>query len=156
MAQSEEQSPSITLVRRIAASPERVFAAFLQPEVIMQWWGPDDGPTLSARTDPRVGGHFAVAFETMDGRRFENSGEYLVIEPPSRLIMRFQSSWTPGVRSVVTVIVKANGTGSELTVRHDDFEDAPNTLTHAEGWAGTLDKLVRTLGGGAPSSSNFC
>src|SRR5262249_10177578 len=136
---------------RLTASPERVFAAFLQPDVIMKWWGPDDGPTLSARTDPRVGGRFAVAFQTLDGRRFDISGEYLVFEPPSRLVMSWETSATPGVRSVVTVRIAADGAGSELTVRHDNFVDVPTNYSHAQGWTGALDKLVRAVDGATAS-----
>ena len=44
-----KQLPSLTLVRRIKASPAKVFAALTQPEQMVQWWGPDAGPTLVRR-----------------------------------------------------------------------------------------------------------
>jgi uncharacterized protein YndB with AHSA1/START domain len=151
MAEPTRHIPSITLVRRIAAPPEKVFAAFLEPELIMKWWGPDAGPTLFARTDPKVGGRFHVAFERLDGQRFENVGEYLVIEPPSRLVMSWEWSVTPGLSSVVTVMIKADGAFSELTVIHDQFVDAEMRDRHALGWVGALDKLVRTVEAAAGS-----
>lgn len=40
--------PSVTIVRTIKASPTRVWAAITQPKLMMQWWGPDAGPTLRA------------------------------------------------------------------------------------------------------------
>ena len=41
--------PSVTIVRRIKASPAKVWGAITQPELMMQWWGPDAGPTISPR-----------------------------------------------------------------------------------------------------------
>ena len=48
--------PSVTIVRRIKAPPAKVYAAITQPKLMMQWWGPDAGPTLSAEADVRPGG----------------------------------------------------------------------------------------------------
>ena len=42
--------PSLTLVRRMKAPPERVFAALTRPEMLVQWWGPD--PTPPTFVDP--------------------------------------------------------------------------------------------------------
>ena len=64
--------PGVTLVRRIKAPPQTVFAAFVEPARILKWWGPDAGSTLLAETDVRVGGRFRVVFETLDGERHEN------------------------------------------------------------------------------------
>ena len=43
--------PSVTIVRRIKAAPAKVWAAITQSELMMQWWGPDAGPTLSVVAD---------------------------------------------------------------------------------------------------------
>lgn len=39
---------SLTLVRRIRARPETVFAAMTEPGGIAHWWTPDAGPVLIA------------------------------------------------------------------------------------------------------------
>ena len=49
---------SLTLVRRIAAHPSIVFDALTTSEGIASWWGPDDGPVLTAQSDVRVGGGY--------------------------------------------------------------------------------------------------
>lgn len=139
--------PSLTLVRRIKAAPRTVFAAFVEPAKIMKWWGPDAGPTLAAETDVRVGGRFRVLFETLDGVRHENRGEYLEIEPPARLVMAWWWASTPERRSRVTVSIRPISDGSELTIHHEMFFDAATRDDHLSGWNGTLDKLERLLGG---------
>ncbi len=67
---------SLTIVRRIRASPAIVFDALTQPEQIAQWWGPDAGPVLIAETDRRTGGRFRVRFRMLDGSEHESSGSY--------------------------------------------------------------------------------
>jgi uncharacterized protein YndB with AHSA1/START domain len=138
--------PSLTLVRRIKAPPRTVFAAFVEPTHIMKWWGPDAGPTLAAETDVRVGGRFRVMFETLDGERHENRGEYLEIEPPVRLVMAWWWAATPERRSRVTVSIRPISDGSELTIQHEMLFDVATRDNHLWGWNGTLDKLERVLG----------
>lgn len=35
--------PSVTIVRRIRASPAKVYAALTEPAQMLQWWGLDAG-----------------------------------------------------------------------------------------------------------------
>lgn len=46
-----DRLPSLVLVRRIKAPPAKVWAAITRPELMMQWWGPDAGPTLDGGTE---------------------------------------------------------------------------------------------------------
>ena len=55
--------PSLTIVRRIKATPAKVYAALTEPAKMMRWWGPDAGPTLSAEADVRPGGRLSVVPE---------------------------------------------------------------------------------------------
>jgi uncharacterized protein YndB with AHSA1/START domain len=137
--------PGLTLVRRIKASPQTVFAAFVEPAHILKWWGPDAGPTLLAETDVRVGGRFRVVFETLDGERHENGGEYLEIDPPARLVMAWWWASTSERRSRVTVSIRPINSGSELTVRHEMLFDEAARDSHLWGWNGALDKLERLV-----------
>ena len=51
--------PSLTLKRRLNASPEKVFAAWTKPETLAIWFGPGHCTSIEARIDLRVydGGH---------------------------------------------------------------------------------------------------
>jgi uncharacterized protein YndB with AHSA1/START domain len=140
-------APSLTYVRRIRATPAKVWNAFVDPRELVHWWGPDAGPTLSAETDVRVGGAFKIAFRTMDGERYENQGEYLELDPPRHLVMSWWFSATPGVRSRVTVSIEPIDDGVEVTVKHDGFSDEGMRITHEKGWAGALDKMAARVEG---------
>ena len=65
---------SLTVVRRIKASPRRCYDAFTRPEMIARWWGPDGGPVLLAEADARVGGAYRIRFQTLDGETHEMMG----------------------------------------------------------------------------------
>ena len=61
---------------RIAAQPQTVFDCLTDPELYLQWMG------RSADLEPRPGGLFRVDINGNNVAR----GEYVVLEPPSRLI----------------------------------------------------------------------
>lgn len=137
-----------TLVRRIAARPAIVFDALVTAEGIGAWWGPDDIPTISAASDPNVGGRFEVRFRTADGREHVCAGEFLEIERPERLVMSWR--WTSGgvddERERVSRLefrLRAIDTGTELTLVHAGLATEASATSHEGGWAGALDKLTR-------------
>jgi uncharacterized protein YndB with AHSA1/START domain len=138
-------APSLKHVRRMRAAPERVFQAFIDPREIVHWWGPDQGPVLSAETDVRVGGRFRVAFRTMDGELHESCGEYLEIDAPRRLVMAWWWSVTPNLRSQVTVSIDPIDEGARVTLLHEGFADTESRDLHETGWASTLDKMATRL-----------
>lgn len=133
----------LTLVRRIAARPSVVFEALSTPEGIASWWGPDAGPVLVAECDARVGGQFRVRFRMLDGSEHESHGEFLIVEPPGRLAMTFQ--WVGDTDdtgpSRIDIQVREVHGGSELMFTHSGLRDDEVRDSHAEGWAGALDKL---------------
>lgn len=139
---------SLTIVRRIAARPSILFDALTTPEGIACWWGPDDGPVLLAETDIRVGGRFRVRFRMLDGSEHESSGEYLEVEKPVRLAMRWR--WTSGGEpeeaegeSRIEIDLRPIETGTELTFTHARLKNEASRISHEEGWSGALDKLER-------------
>jgi uncharacterized protein YndB with AHSA1/START domain len=138
-------APSLTYVRRIRTTPSRAWNAFVDPRELLHWWGPDAGPTISAETDVRVGGAFKIVFRTAAGEQFESHGEYLEVDPPSRLVMSTWFSITPQIRSRVTVSIVAIDHGVEVTVTHDGFSDQDLPITHEDGWKGALAKMVARL-----------
>lgn len=136
-----------TCVRRIAARPSTVFGALTTPEGMATWWCPDDGPVLSAASDPKVGGRFRVRFRKLDGSEHECTGEFLEIEEPRRIVMSFE--WIFGGVpeeqervSRVELRLRLIDTGTELTVIHSGLYDESSAANHRGGWGTSLDKLV--------------
>ena len=50
--------PSLTLKRRLKATPSEVYAAWTDPAKVVKWFGPDAGPVKDAEIDARVGGRY--------------------------------------------------------------------------------------------------
>ncbi len=136
------------LVRRIAARPAVVFDALVTAGGIASWWGPDDLPVLSATAEPRVNGRFRVRFRRFDGSEHECTGEFLEITRPERVVMSWQ--WDEGGDAVeagntsrLEFILRAIDTGTELTLIHSALRTEAAARSHAGGWAGALEKLLR-------------
>jgi uncharacterized protein YndB with AHSA1/START domain len=138
---------SLTLVRRIRARPETVFAAMTEPEGIGHWWGPDAGPVLIAETDIRVGGAFRVRFRMLDGSEHESFGTYLEVDPPRRLAMTWQWMDENDPQSRVEIDLRPVPEGTELTFTHARLPDEETRCSHLKGWTGSLDKLQRLFSG---------
>jgi uncharacterized protein YndB with AHSA1/START domain len=132
---------SVTIVRTIEAPPEAVFAAFVQPDKIALWWGPDDGPVLSAEIDARVGGRFHIRFRLAeDGSEHGSSGTFEVFDPPRRLVMSWAWDDETGPESRLDVVFRAVAAGTEVTLVHSRLDDA-KVRGHEKGWNGAFDKL---------------
>ena len=136
--------PSLTLKRHFNASPEKIYAAWTDPEEILKWFGPGDGPVTLAETDLRSGGRYAIAFKE-DGAEHHVSGVYREVAPNERLVFTWTWQAMPDLTSLVTVLVKPDGDGALLTLIHEQFADEPLRDLHRTGWTGCLESLERYL-----------
>ena len=133
--------PSVTLVRRIKASPARVYAAITQPEQMVQWWGPDAGPTLRAEADVRPGGRFSIVFRVLSGEEYNPTGVYREVVPEKKLVFTWEWAGRQDQESLVTFLLKPLAGGTELTLIHEGLPDEDARRSHETGWSGWLDKL---------------
>lgn len=134
--------PSLTLKRRIKASPEKVYAAFTDPVVMRQWWGPSaDYKILLAEADVRVGGRFRVIMQDPSGEKDDVSGTYKEVVENEKLVFSWAWITTPERESLVTVTITKTDDGSMLMLYHSQFFDEAARDGHNEGWSGALDKL---------------
>jgi uncharacterized protein YndB with AHSA1/START domain len=140
-------TPSLTLVRRLRAAPERVFEAWLDPAMLAQWFGPHRTHAEDVACDPRVGGGFSVTIvEDADvrsgiGARHVARGRYREITPPARIV--FDWWWEASAErvSLVTVTLRAIAGGTELSLRHTRFVDEASAARHVRGWTESLERL---------------
>ena len=137
--------PSLTIKKRIKATPEKVYAAWTDPQKLTQWFGPDEGKVVSATTDLRVGGRFRVVFHTMDGEQHDVSGVYDAVVPNEKLSFSWAWRTMPERESHVTLTFKREDDGTLLTLFHEQFADEAARDGHQQGWTGALDKLERLL-----------
>ena len=137
--------PSLTLKRRLKAAPEKVYAAWTDPEKIVKWFGPEQIETLSAQADARVGGRFRIVMRSSDGEEHDVGGVYREVVPNKKLVFTWAWRSTPERESAVTVLIKPDGARSLLTLVHEQFFDEAARDRHEHGWTGCLNKLERYL-----------
>ena len=142
----------LRLTRRYAAAPERVFAAWTDPELLRRWWAARQGwETAAAEVDLRPGGRYRLSMRDPEaGEEYAVRGEYVEVRPPERLaytwtwegdaeVMRGSKS------SLVAVEFAADGDGTEVRLTHSRFADERIRDLHDEGWSGCLDNLGRLV-----------
>lgn len=86
---SDDLARFLRMTRHFDAAPERVFDAWLDPEMARQWLfaSPKD-ESYAWEADPRVGGTYRITVRR-DGQDYTGLGEYLEIERPRRLVFTF-------------------------------------------------------------------
>ncbi|HEX7253387.1 MAG TPA: SRPBCC domain-containing protein [Thermoanaerobaculia bacterium] len=143
---SGEDHPALLIVRRVVAIPrEEVFEAWLDPASLGQWMRPGDVRRATAEVDPRVGGKFRIVMHH-GGRDDAHWGEYLAIEPPSRLSFTWISEHTNRQPTVVTIEFLEKDGGTEVVLTHRRLPPERRDA-HRGGWGAILEKLEKTLAG---------
>lgn len=134
--------------RVVAASPERVFAAWSDPDSMRAWMCPNPEIThATVEIDFRVGGSFRI--EMHGERAYVHTGKYLEIDPPHRLVFEWISQWMPADerKTRVTVSIEPAGENrSRLRLVHDELPETDSYDGHVQGWATILEKLDREMG----------
>jgi uncharacterized protein YndB with AHSA1/START domain len=90
-------------VERVFNAPrEQVFAAFTDPKLIPEWWGPRDTTTTVDQMDVRPGGTWRFVIRNSDGSETGFRGTFREVSPPERIVQTFEWEGMPGYVSVDT------------------------------------------------------
>ena len=90
----------IRFEREFDAPRERVFAAFLDPELIPRWWGPRDTETIVDKLEGHTGGDWRFLSRSADGTEIAFRGTFREVTPPERIVQTFEWDGMPGYVSV--------------------------------------------------------
>jgi len=141
------EKPSLNLQRHYPVAPEKVWRAWTDPEALKRWWGPGGPEAVSvAQLDVRVGGRFRIVFGGPQGNEHEVQGVYKEVVANRKLV--FTWTWprtTPERESLVTILFKPDGGGTELDFVHSQHFDESVRDGHQRGWSEALVKLERFL-----------
>jgi uncharacterized protein YndB with AHSA1/START domain len=137
----------LKIERRLKAKPGDVFAAWVEPEQIAQWFGPEGMTVPDHKIDARVGGSWLVTMRGPDGQDRTVSGVYREIEPPNRLA--FTWAWhndgKRGHETEVVVELKPDGGGTLLQLTQRTFETTNDRDMHNMGWSSSFNDLARLV-----------
>jgi uncharacterized protein YndB with AHSA1/START domain len=147
---------AVRLSRTIPATPERVYRAWLDPELIRRWMAPGDLEVLAVEVDEKVGGAYRVwqGVAEREGGGFE--AELLELVPGRRVVFRWgfvgpNRDESPRYDSLLTVTFEPTADGAtQLTLVHERLEDLAAAMPDVAamvgvGWNIVLDKLESLL-----------
>jgi uncharacterized protein YndB with AHSA1/START domain len=149
---------ALVVRRTIRATPERLFAAWTEPDQLRHWWGPAHVTCAAAEVDLRAGGRYRLANQFPDGSVWWIGGTFETVSPPRLLVYSWELSAgeiAPGgapppsqAAERVTVRFEPRGDATEVVVLHERIADATARVAHEQGWHGCLDGLNEFLAAG--------
>lgn len=103
-----EPVKEVVLEKTYDASPETVWQAWTDPEMLKQWWGPNNVSIPECEVDLKVGGKFYIVMEAGEGMgeykgiKWPMLAKFTVVEPNSRLFYTAEA-WTDGKKEETTI-----------------------------------------------------
>jgi uncharacterized protein YndB with AHSA1/START domain len=143
----------LVLTRIIDASREKLFRAWTEPALIVQWFTPRPWTVARAETDVRPGGASLIVMRSPEGQEFPNRGVYLEVVRNERLVSTdaYTRAWEPSEKPFMTLILNFEDVGGKTRytalVRHwtaADREEHEKMGFH-EGWGKATDQLAELV-----------
>lgn len=143
----------LTLTRLIDASADKLYRAWTEPELIMQWFAPRPWTVSAAQIDLRPGGSSLITMRSPEGEEFPNHGVYLEVVENRRLVFTdaYQQAWVPSEKPFMTGIInfepEAGKTRYSVLVRHWNAEDCKQheEMGFHQGWGQCADQLTELV-----------
>src|SRR6185437_8714958 len=102
---------TIKLHRVIAAPPEKVFRAFIDPDAMAKWLPPHGFTGKVHSMDAKVGGSYKMSFKNLTtGHGHSFGGKYLELVPNERIVHtdKFDDPNLPGEMKVTVTLKKVS------------------------------------------------
>lgn len=138
----------------VRASPEQVYAAFIEPGALARWLPPEGMTGRVERLDARPGGDYRIVLTYLDAKDAPGKssadedvveGAFVEVVPGVRVVadVEFESddpSFAGTMRMTWEVI--ACGTGAEVVFRAEDVPAGISAADHVEGLSSSLRNLA--------------
>lgn len=154
MTETVETAPTagreLVLIRIIDAPREKLFRAWTEPELLVQWFAPLPWTTASAKLDVRPGGSNVIVMRDPDGNDYPNSGVYLEVVENEKLVLTdaYTEAWQPSQKPFFTVVLTFEDEGGKTRytarARHWSVADceAHEKMGFYQGWGQCTDQLA--------------
>ena len=121
---------TLTMIRSFDVVSETVFDAWLNPEMMRKWFFTLEGTNMMAQNNPQMGGTWEI-IDRRDGKDYRAIGEYLEIDPPTKLVFTFKMPQFSETEDTITVELKGLQRGCEMTFSQEII------VPHEENWTPT-------------------
>ena len=138
---------TVRLHRVIAAKPEKIYRAFLEPDALAKWLPPSGFTCKVHQTDPQVGGSYKMSFTNFTtSKSMSFGGVYRELVPNERL--RYTDNFDdPNLQGEiqVTVTLKKVSLGTDLSIVQEGIPAVIPLEACYLGWQDSLANLARLV-----------
>lgn len=160
MSFNVEKYPLVQLTRKFQAPVERLWQAWTEPELMKQWWGPENYSCPECKMDVREGGKSLLAMKGPDGKVQYTGGTYEEVIPNRKLVttdqftdkdgnlMTANEAGMPGDwPDTLRITIEFRGMGDNESQMHIIHEGIPKEMHDdcVSGWSSSIDKLQRLV-----------
>ena len=138
---------TVNLHRVLAAKPEKVYRAFLDPDAMAKWLPPNGFACRVHHMQAKVGGTYKMSFTNFTTEKTVSfGGEYreLVENERLRYTDNFDDPNLPG-EIQVTVILKKVSLGTEMTIVQEGLPTVIPLEACYVGWQQSLNNLAKLV-----------
>src|SRR5262249_44520364 len=143
----ESMPNTIRLHRVLAAKPEKVYKAFLDPDAMAKWLPPNGFTCKVHQMEPKVGGVHKMSFTNFStGHSHSFGGKYLELLPAERLRYtdKFDDPNLPGEMQV-TVTLKKVSVGTDVSIVQEGVPEVIPPEACYLGWQESLLNLAKLV-----------
>lgn len=142
---SHDNPLELKFSRTFEADPEFVFKALTRPDLIKKWFGPHGYTCPVVEVDLRAGGNYHIEMQPPEGEIIKLNGIYNLVDPPNALTYTWQWDEPEAIETLVKVLFKPSGDGTEVFVEQGEFDSAESKDGHEQGWFASFDRLKDVL-----------
>ena len=138
---------TVNLLRVLAAQPEKIYRAFLEPDAMAKWLPPNGFTCRVHHMQAKVGGTYKMSFTNFTTEKtISFGGEYreLVENERLRYTDNFDDPNLPG-EIQVTVDLKKVSLGTEMTIVQEGLPTVIPLEACYVGWQQSLNNLAKLV-----------
>lgn len=138
---------TVNLHRVLAAKPEKIYRAFLEPDAMAKWLPPNGFTCRVHHMQAKVGGTYKMSFTNFTTEKTMSfGGEYRELVENERLCFtdNFDDPNLPG-EIQVTVILKKVSLGTEMTIVQEGLPTVIPLEACYVGWQQSLNNLAKLV-----------
>jgi uncharacterized protein YndB with AHSA1/START domain len=114
--EADPNLPTIRIIRDFDAPPEKVFRAWTDPDLVVQWLGPKSTEMRIDRWEARTGGNYRYVALQNDEEVAAFYGSFHEVRPSERLVQTFTWEGMPDGVSLETMTFEDLGNGRTRTI----------------------------------------
>ncbi len=118
---AEPGSHALSMTREFNAPREMVYRAFIEPELVAQWWGQDSTTVIVDKLEPRKGGMWRFVLREPSGEDYAFNGVFHEVASPERIVYTFEFEGMPGQVLLETITFEEKG-GKTIVVDSSVFQ----------------------------------